>query len=28
VTAALARLAECAGYAIDTGRENYLSHKF
>ena len=26
VTAALARLAECAGYAIDTGAENYICH--
>jgi hypothetical protein len=28
VLTALARLCQCAGYGVDTGRENYLSHKF
>ena len=26
VTAALARLCQCAGYGVDTGRENYICH--
>jgi hypothetical protein len=26
VTAALARLCQCAGYRVDTGRENYICH--
>ena len=28
VLTALARLAQCAGYAIDTGTENYICHSF